>query len=45
MTMNTIQASYDLLMSKLQARNMDVIVKTNSQEDWITPFTGIIDDP
>jgi hypothetical protein len=24
---------------------MDVIVKTNSQEDWITPFTGIIDDP
>ena len=45
MTMNTIQASYDLLMSKLQARNMDVIVKTDTQEDWISPFTGIIDDP
>ena len=44
MTMATVQASYDLLMSKLQARNMDVIVKTNQQEDWITPFIGILDD-
>ena len=44
MTMATVQASYDLLMSKLQARNMDVIVKTNSQEDWISPFIGILDD-
>ena len=45
MTMNTIAASYDLLMSKLQARNMDVITKTDMNEDWISPFTGIIDDP
>ena len=44
MTQATIQASYDLLMSKLQARNMDIITKTDTQEDWISPFTGIIDD-
>ena len=44
MTQATIQASYDLLMSKLQARNMDVITKTDWSEDWITPFIGIIDD-
>ena len=42
--MYNVQASYDLLMSKLQARNMDVIVKTSGVEDWIEPFTGIIDD-
>ena len=45
MTQATISASYDLLMSKLQARNMDVITKTDMNEDWISPFTGIIDDP
>ena len=45
MTQATISASYDLLMSKLQARNMDVITKTDMNEDWIAPFTGIIDDP
>ena len=44
MTQSTISASYDLLMSKLQARNMDVITKTDMNEDWISPFTGIIDD-
>ena len=44
MTQATIQASYDLLMSKLQARNMDVITKTDWSEDWVTPFIGIIDD-
>ena len=44
MTQATIQASYDLLMSKLQARNMDIITKTDMNEDWISPFTGIIDD-
>ena len=44
MTQSTIQASYDLLMSKLQARNMDIITKTDMNEDWISPFTGIIDD-
>ena len=42
MTMSTVQASYDLLISKLQARNMDVITVQNSNEDWITPFDQIL---
>ena len=42
MTMSTIQASYDLLISKLQARNMDIITVQNTQEDWITPFDQIL---
>ena len=42
MTMSTIQASHDLLIQKLQARNMDVIVVQNGQEDWITPFQQIL---
>ena len=42
MTMSTIQASYDLLISKLQARNMDIITVQNQDEDWITPFDQIL---
>ena len=42
MTQATIQASHDLLMQKLNARNMDVIVVTNPSEDWITPFQQIL---
>ena len=42
MTMNTVQASYDQLIAKLQAKNMDVITVQNSQEDWITPFDQIL---
>ena len=42
MTMSTIQASHDLLIQKLQARNMDVIVVQNGNEDWITPFQQIL---
>ena len=38
MTMNTIQASYDLLVSKLNARGITIITVTNSDEDWVTPF-------
>ena len=38
MTMSTIQASYDLLVSKLNARAMTIITVTNQNEDWITPF-------
>ena len=38
MTMSTIQASYDLLVSKLNARAITIISVTNSNEDWITPF-------
>ena len=42
MTMATVQASHDLLIQKLNARNMDVIVVTNPSEDWITPFQQIL---
>tara|TARA_B100000287_G_scaffold391218_1_gene402713 strand:+ start:33 stop:1736 length:1704 start_codon:yes stop_codon:yes gene_type:complete len=38
MTMNTIQASYDLLVSKLNARGITIITVSNQNEDWITPF-------
>tara|TARA_B100000530_G_scaffold135027_1_gene84261 strand:+ start:75 stop:707 length:633 start_codon:yes stop_codon:yes gene_type:complete len=35
---NTVKASYDRLISKLNDRNISVITVTNSNEDWITPF-------
>ena len=38
MTMSTIQASYDLLTSKLTARGITYITVQNSQEDWISDF-------
>lgn len=44
MTMGTIQASYDMLVEKLQQRSIEFIVTTNSNEDWITPFDTSLDD-
>lgn len=38
MTQATVQASYDLLLSKLNARGITITTVTNSNEDWITPF-------
>ena len=38
MTMSTIQASYDLLVEKLNAKGITITTVTNNQEDWITPF-------
>ena len=38
MTQATIQASYNLLLSKLAAKNITITTVTNSDEDWITPF-------
>ena len=38
MTQATVQASYELLVSKLAAKNITITTVTNSQEDWITPF-------
>ena len=38
MTQSTIQASYNLLVSKLSEKNISIITVTNPNEDWITPF-------
>jgi len=38
MTQAAVQASYELLVSKLEARNITITTVTNSNEDWITPF-------
>ena len=38
MTQAKVQASYDLLISKLNARGITITTVTNSNEDWITPF-------
>ena len=38
MTQATVKASYDLLVSKLNARGITITTVTNSNEDWITPF-------
>ena len=38
MTLATVQASYNLLLSKLAERNISIITVTNPNEDWITPF-------
>jgi len=38
MTQATVQASYELLVSKLAAKNITITTVTNSNEDWITPF-------
>jgi ligand-binding SRPBCC domain-containing protein len=38
MTEATVQASYNLLVSKLNAKGITITTVTNSNEDWITPF-------
>ncbi len=38
MTTANVQASIDLLNTKLAARGITIITVTNSNEDWITPF-------
>jgi hypothetical protein len=38
MTQATIQASYNLLLSKLAEKNITITSVTNPNEDWITPF-------
>jgi len=38
MTTATIQASYNLLVSKLAVKNISIITVENGNEDWITPF-------
>jgi hypothetical protein len=43
MTLSTVQASYNLLMSKLADRNINVLVITNGNEDWISSFDTFLD--
>jgi hypothetical protein len=43
MNQSTIQASYDLLLSKLSEKNITIITVTNTNEDWITPFLTDLD--
>lgn len=38
MTLQTVRASYDAFIAKLNAKNITVTTVTNNQEDWITPF-------
>ena len=38
MTTGTVQASYDLLVSKLNARGITFITVENTSEDWISSF-------
>jgi len=38
MTQATIQASYNLLVQKLNEKNITITAVTNPNEDWITPF-------
>jgi hypothetical protein len=44
MTTNTVRASYNLFVQKLQQRNMDIIVVENGSENWIVSFNTILDD-
>lgn len=38
MTLNTVRASYDAFVAKLNEKNITITTVTNSNEDWITPF-------
>ncbi len=38
MTRNTVRKSFELLLSKCQARNITIVTTENALEDWITPF-------
>lgn len=41
----SVQASYDLFLSRLSARNINVVTVTGSSEDYITPFNRFLDVP
>ena len=38
MTLQTVRASYDAFVAKLNEKNITITTVTNNQEDWITPF-------
>lgn len=45
LTMEVIQASYDLFMSKLAARGIQIVTVYDGNEDYITPFNQFLDVP
>ena len=38
MTLQTVRASYDAFVAKLNEKNITITTVTNNNEDWITPF-------
>ena len=42
MVLNTVQTSYNRFLSSCTAANITVRVESNSAEDWVEPFTGIL---
>ena len=38
MTLQTVRASYDAFVAKLNEKNITITTVTNNSEDWITPF-------
>lgn len=45
MTTNTVRASYNYFMQRLQERSISVVVVENGDEDYITPFNRYLDIP
>lgn len=43
MNFNTVRASYDLLIQKLNERNISIITVSNGKENWVIPFDQILD--
>ena len=42
MTLDTVQASYNKFLSDCSTAGIDINPQTNSAEDWLEPFTGIL---
>ena len=42
MTLSTVQASYDKFLSDCSTAGIEINPESNSAEDWLEPFTGII---
>lgn len=38
MTTDTVRASFNRLLQRCNARNIEIVITENSSEDWITPF-------
>ena len=42
MTLSTVQASYNKFLSDCSTAGIEINPQTNSAEDWLEPFTGIL---